>query len=530
MWGRGEHTTLLAWMAALPDEIKQRYPALLTFQVSMLISAGKGKEAEACIVLLERYIQDALRATNADGSNDPAALNPEQAALIGNVCALRTYIASFFGDRPALFEQAKMALQNLTRPEDAGQRCGVSLVLANAYLSEGCLEEADQTYLEAMAAGEHAQKPAMALTGAANLAVVRWFQGHLRRATEACQAGLHSIAEHNLDRSPMTVDLWLTWGAILCEQGALAEAETFLRQGLDVALEQQYIWQVAWGYQALARLRLAHGQLAEAETAAQAGVEWAAAHAVPDHFASPGVGLLASIWLREGKIAKAAAYLQERELQAQDEIRFPRASEYLALARLKGTQGDSAAADLLARLIQWAEAHQDTGTLVAALLLRARQHPSGGGLREGLADLERALAAAEPEGFSEVFVVEGEPMAELLRQAVQQGQHAEYAAKLLEAFPGLPTGAPAASRDVEEAAKPAPAPAKPAPAALAEALSKREMETLQLMAQGLSNKEIAQKLYLSLRTVKYYSTGIYNKLGVDSRMQAVIRARELGLL
>jgi ATP/maltotriose-dependent transcriptional regulator MalT len=50
------------------------------------------------------------------------------------------------------------------------------------------------------------------------------------------------------------------------------------------------------------------------------------------------------------------------------------------------------------------------------------------------------------------------------------------------------------------------------------------------MAEGLSNKEIAQKLYISLRTVKYYSTGLYQKLGVESRMQAVKRARELGLL
>jgi len=63
-----------------------------------------------------------------------------------------------------------------------------------------------------------------------------------------------------------------------------------------------------------------------------------------------------------------------------------------------------------------------------------------------------------------------------------------------------------------------------------EPLSRREMEVLQLIAEGYSNKEIAQKLYLSLRTIKYYSTGLYNKLGGDNRMQAVIRAREAGLL
>jgi len=65
---------------------------------------------------------------------------------------------------------------------------------------------------------------------------------------------------------------------------------------------------------------------------------------------------------------------------------------------------------------------------------------------------------------------------------------------------------------------------------LIEPLSDRELEVLQLLAEGLTNKEIAIRLYLSLHTVKVHARNIYNKLGVSNRAQAGARARALGIL
>jgi LuxR family maltose regulon positive regulatory protein len=61
-------------------------------------------------------------------------------------------------------------------------------------------------------------------------------------------------------------------------------------------------------------------------------------------------------------------------------------------------------------------------------------------------------------------------------------------------------------------------------------LTAREQEILALIAEGLSNREIAERLVFSLGTVKWYVNQIYSKLGVGSRTQAVAHARELGLL
>jgi LuxR family maltose regulon positive regulatory protein len=133
-----------------------------------------------------------------------------------------------------------------------------------------------------------------------------------------------------------------------------------------------------------------------------------------------------------------------------------------------------------------------------------------------LQTIGKALALAESEGYQSAFVDEGEPMARLLYQASAQGISPGYAGKLLAVL----------SRKVQA---PAPPPNSPA-ADLVEPLSARELEVLQLIATGLSNSEIASRLYISLSTVKGHTSSIYGKLGVKNRSQAVAHARSLGLL
>jgi LuxR family maltose regulon positive regulatory protein len=65
---------------------------------------------------------------------------------------------------------------------------------------------------------------------------------------------------------------------------------------------------------------------------------------------------------------------------------------------------------------------------------------------------------------------------------------------------------------------------------MVEPLSEREIEVLQLIAEGYTNKEIGQMLYLALGTIKVHAHNIYGKLGVSGRTQAVAKARELGIL
>ena len=114
-------------------------------------------------------------------------------------------------------------------------------------------------------------------------------------------------------------------------------------------------------------------------------------------------------------------------------------------------------------------------------------------------------------------------MARLLYQAVQHGIMPVYAGKLLAAFDIIPTQ----SRKTTEEA---PTTKLRDPSSIIEPLTAREIDVLQLIAEGLSNREIAQKLSISLSTVKRHNANIYAKLVVNNRTQAIVRARDLEIL
>jgi LuxR family maltose regulon positive regulatory protein len=129
--------------------------------------------------------------------------------------------------------------------------------------------------------------------------------------------------------------------------------------------------------------------------------------------------------------------------------------------------------------------------------------------------LERAISLAEPEGYVRIFVDEGQPMAELLRHATSRGIRARYTGKLLALF------------DVPRRKDTLPTRTAMSPVEL---LSQRELEVLQLLAAGKSNRQIADELVVVTGTVKAHLLNIYGKLDVHSRTQALARSRQLGLL
>ncbi|NIN69827.1 MAG: LuxR family transcriptional regulator, partial [Anaerolineae bacterium] len=132
--------------------------------------------------------------------------------------------------------------------------------------------------------------------------------------------------------------------------------------------------------------------------------------------------------------------------------------------------------------------------------------------------LRRALTLGEAEGYLRLFVDEGAAMGRLLYEALSRNILPEYVGRLLAAFPDTqPVSiiSSAALVSLDE---------------LVEPLSQRELEVLGLIDEGLSNREIAERLFLSLNTVKGHTRNIYGKLGVASRTQATAKAKMIGLL
>jgi LuxR family maltose regulon positive regulatory protein len=241
-------------------------------------------------------------------------------------------------------------------------------------------------------------------------------------------------------------------------------------------------------------------------------------------------------------------------------------------ARLLIAQGQfEPACALLEEIAETTQAGGRTGLLIQALAVQAGVLHRLGRAAEARSTLERALTLAEPGGYVRVFVDEGLPLAKLLFGIADGIAGAEgtpsgalpglkgYAARLLDAFPRR-----ISSGETDQPAKsavPTPAhPAQPDPAgliepelqsvknmlvesehqpakntlvdaqALTEPLSQRELEVLRLLAEGLSNNQIAMRLVITPGTVKVHTNKIYAKLDVNSRTAAVAKARGLGIV
>ena len=117
-----------------------------------------------------------------------------------------------------------------------------------------------------------------------------------------------------------------------------------------------------------------------------------------------------------------------------------------------------------------------------------------------------------------IFVDEGPRLARLLYQAANRDDAPAYTQRLLAAFP-IPDDNKKADQQFRQDQS-----------EFIEQLSERELEVLQLIADGLSRQEIATRLIISLNTVKTHTRNIYSKLGVHNQLQAVGKAQGLGLL
>ena len=198
---------------------------------------------------------------------------------------------------------------------------------------------------------------------------------------------------------------------------------------------------------------------------------------------------------------------------------FVREVEYLVLARILILRGDlEGAVNLVERLIERARAGGRVTRQIEMYLVLALAVKELGDTDKAVTILSKGISLAESRGHIRLFVNEGPPMAHLLYEALSRDIFPDYVRRLLAAFPNVELEQP-------ESTKP-----QVSEAELIEPLSERELEVLQLIAEGLTNREIASRLFLSLNTVKAHTRNIYGKLGVHNRTQSVAKAKALGVL
>jgi LuxR family maltose regulon positive regulatory protein len=238
------------------------------------------------------------------------------------------------------------------------------------------------------------------------------------------------------------------------------------------------------------------------------------------------------LWLAQGDLLAANrwAAVQEERFNLDNLPEFENELTHISWARVLNAQNKlKKAIRLLSHLEESTQLSGRTGRLIEIVILKALAIQRMDDTRQAVNVLAKSLALAEPEGYVRIFLDEGPPMQMLLSQWLAHANASplrNYAIHLLSQFDAEPPPAPAAQEEIS----PVDDPSASAGQALIEPLSPREVEVLQVMALGKTNKEIARQLVIAPGTVKAHTASIYRKLDVANRTEAVARARELGIL
>jgi LuxR family maltose regulon positive regulatory protein len=231
------------------------------------------------------------------------------------------------------------------------------------------------------------------------------------------------------------------------------------------------------------------------------------------------------LWLACGELDRAIHWAEKLDLQERHGTPFAREREEVARVRvLLAIEQFTLALQRLEPVLKRAATGQRWGHVIEIRLLQALAHQMRHEETLALSALSEAVRLAEPEGYIRSFVDEGPPIAALLsrlREEQHNSRPTPYLDTLLAAFSQKSNISEHKPKQVAASSTVQP-PIDP--------LSMRELEGLQLLAQGASNQEIAQKLVIATDTVKRHVSHIFSKLGVQNRLQAVRQARALGLL
>jgi LuxR family maltose regulon positive regulatory protein len=523
-----QDATLLGWLKALPDELARTRPVLSVDYAGALFGTGQLEAVEARLRDAERWLE--VTSDTGERPEAPAVamvvVNEEEfRSLPARIAIYRAAHAQALGDVPGTAKYARRALDLLPEGEHFGRGAAAAL-LALAYWASGDLESAHRTFADGMASLQMAGNISDAISATLVLADIRMAQGRLHEAASTYERSLQLAKEQGEPLLRGTADLYVGMSELCRERGGLEAATQHLLRSKELGEraglpENRYRWCVA-----MARIREAQGDLDGALDLLHEAEHRYMRGYFPN--VRPIAALKARMWVAQGRLAEALSWAREQGLSVADELSYLREFEHVTLARVLIAQYKSErversiheAMGLLERLLQAAEEGGRMGSVIEILVLQALAHEAQGESPSALVPLERALTLAELEGYVRVFVDEGMPMAQLLSEAAAHGIMPDYTAKLLAVFEAEE------QKSADESHLP---PALPAQS-LIEPLSQRELEVLQLIAQGLSNREISERLFLALITVKGHNRIIFRKLQVRRRTEAVARARELGLL
>lgn len=509
----GRVTPLQGWLDCLPDDLIAARPWLGFCCAIVNLSAGKLDVGKSYLQMLESTLSDAEDACLSE-------TNPDHDAIRSLVMVVRAIMPSGKGDTHRTIELCEEAFKYL-HDDDPTIHSLLAFHLGIAHGIRGELTSASHYLAEASTYGQSAGNFYTALTAIGCIAEIQARHGHLHQAAEtnhrAVELGIEKGGGGSL---PATSLARMNLARIHYQWNDLDTAIDHATSAVELAEQAGESIGLLASCLTLARIHWARGQMeAMAKTLDRA-------QPLASSCNNAMVSTVAHAWAARFSLAQGDSTAAERWASTlQDDLSLHEIPDfwlelpYLTFVRLLIVTGElDGVPEALERLCQRAMSQGHMETVIEVLTLQSIALHAQRKEDQALSVLGHALSLAKPEGHVRLFIDEGDRMHQLLRMAASRGIAPDYVSQLLSAM---------ASHVGRNTVKfPAPPPIHDLP----EHLTERELEVLRFAAEAMSNHEIAVKLMIEESTVKSHMNHIFGKLQVKSRLQAVERARALGLL
>ena len=510
MMNRGEMSWVRFWMGNLSKELVYRRPWLCLYEAMNRAWFGQLEEASLLLNEAEKRIR-------AEGSV------PGAQSMLSYHAYVKSRVTAMQGDTRRAIEFCLAARENVPA-ESLDLQIDFSITLGYEYFLYGDFINANKILNETIRLGYIARAVNNPVAAYCLLARSRVYQGRLHAADDLLQKAAQLTREAGGQYLGVVSLVEVETAALLCERNDVDAALVRLKRGLEYLPWWGKADDFCLAYITLARIQLAQGNGTEAAGAIDKATQMMQTCGVFSEARSVVEAAQVKSWLAQKDwlaVDRWAATLEKR-FASHDPFRYEDELTHITQARVFIARNKlDEAIRLLSGLEESARSGERHGRLINIMLLEALAlQAAGNNAQSGLA-LTKSLTLAEPEGYVRVFLDEGRPIQLLLAQWMAHasaGRLRDYGVHLLSQFDAELHTVPMAQGKTTPAGD------------VVEPLSQRELEVLHLMALGRTNQEIARQLVVAPGTVKAHTASIYRRLGVANRTQAVVRARELGIL
>lgn len=484
LFQKGELKTLLSWLNSIAEIKEEKEGILETYRAWCLQITGQIDEASK--------VFDSLKDMEESGS-DPIIIGMAKAA---------TPFRYNLEDKELAIKNAEEAIAYVKDKQELFYY-GALIALGHANVINGHTAESAALYAKVHEGAQRKGYRFLEVLSLFNLAFYLNCMGKRREALALCERTLERGTDQNGNHLPMAKIAYLPMGMLLYCSNKLEEARKYLEEGIACYRELGFAHLAGLGEWYL--VLLLYG-LGEKERAFGIAYKLKACF---KNFIAPQVAVFfealeIELQLREGNVERAAQWLRESETVLDGVSGLQDINPYFTYMRTmifqRNFRDAGAALEEKEALVRKEGRYWE---LITVLVLSALIEKNLGKEEEALSRIREALAIAAPEGYARSFLDEGNEVLELVRKVRDAAP--EFVDKL--------TG--------EEAKKAGKS---------TEPLKKREIEILGLIAKGMSNDEISEKLYITTGTTKWHIKNIFAKLGVKKRTQAVNKAKQLNII